>query len=245
MQAEYVQAYAELYQRHWWWRAREALVLDEIRRRAPAGGYGPILDIGCGSGLFFEKLRALGEPEGVEGDPLWRDYGPPGPGKVHYRFFDESFDEGRRYGLILMLDIVEHVERDDALLGHAVNLLAPDGVLLVTVPAFLSAWTKHDELNLHKTRYTRASFAETARKAGMRLDKTRYFFQALYFAKLATRALETFRDAEPGIPQIPGEGLNRLLIRGARVEQALAAALPFGSSLMAIGGRLEPAASPF
>jgi SAM-dependent methyltransferase len=237
MQAEYVQVYAELYQRHWWWRSREELVLEEIRRRRPAGGYGPILDIGCGSGLFFERLREFGEPEGVEGDALWREHGPPGPGTVHYRMFDESFDEGRRYGLILMLDIVEHVERDDELLGHAVNLLSEGGVLLVTVPAFRSAWTRHDDLNLHKTRYTRQTFLETARKAGMSVDKTRYFFQSLYFAKLATRAAEAVWPAEPAVPGIPGGGLNDLLIRGARLEQKVAGGLPFGSSLMAIGGK--------
>ena len=239
MQAEYVQAYAELYQRHWWWRSREELVLEEIRRRRPEGGYGPILDIGCGSGLLFDKLREHGEPEGVEGDVLWRDHGPPGPGKVHYRMFDETFDEGRRYGLILMLDIVEHVERDDDLVRHAVNLLADDGVLLITVPAFLSAWTRHDDLNLHKTRYTRGTFLETARKAGMRVDQTRYFFQSLYFAKLATRAVEAVAPSEPGIPGIPGSGLNNLLIKGARVEQKLAGSLPFGSSLMVIGGKMR------
>ena len=237
MQAEYVQVYADLYQRHWWWRSRESLVLDEIRRRRPRAGYGSILDIGCGSGLFFERLREFGEPEGVEADPLWREHGPPGPGTVHYRMFDESFDEGKRYGLILMLDIVEHVERDDEILRHAVELLREDGVLIVTVPAFRSAWTRHDDLNLHKTRYTRASFLETARKAGMRVDQTRYFFQALYFAKLATRALESVRQAEPGVPAIPAAGFNSVLIGGARLEQKLAGRLPFGSSLMAVGGR--------
>ena len=71
----------------------------------------------------------------------------------------------------------------------------------------------------------------------MRVDRARYFFQSLYFAKLATRGIEAIRPGEPELPTIPGEALNRLLIRGALLEQKLAAWAPFGSSLIAVGGR--------
>src|SRR2546426_4518668 len=52
--------------RHWWWRARERLILDVLRRLRPGAGWSAILDVGCGDGLFFERLAEFGPVEGVE-----------------------------------------------------------------------------------------------------------------------------------------------------------------------------------
>jgi len=56
MDVAYARRYRELYERHWWWRAREHVILDTLRRIEPPGGFPSILDIGCGDGLFFDRL---------------------------------------------------------------------------------------------------------------------------------------------------------------------------------------------
>ena len=67
MDSDYGQRYRDLYERHWWWRAREGLVLREIARIRPPGGSWRVLDVGCGAGLFFDRLAGLGASvEGVE-----------------------------------------------------------------------------------------------------------------------------------------------------------------------------------
>src|SRR5436190_189838 len=66
--ATYAQEYRELYERHWWWRARERFILDELARLRPAAGWGAILDVGCGDALFFDALSRFGDVEGVEPD---------------------------------------------------------------------------------------------------------------------------------------------------------------------------------
>lgn len=240
MDREYVRVYSELYERHWWWRARETLLLDLIRRRCPEGGYGSILDIGCGNGLFFGKLREFGEPEGVEADPAWREFGRPSPAQVHYRVFDSTFQPEKRYGLILMLDLIEHLDDPAGALHHAVNLLTGDGKLIVTVPAFLQLWTSHDDLNHHVTRFTRGSFLPIARQAGMSIETMRYFFHWLFFAKAAVRLKESLaKPARPETPGIPPAWINGLLTTACEIENSLLAplAIPFGGSLLAIGGR--------
>ena len=66
MREDYALAYRRLYQEHWWWRAREALLVRELSRlRLPPSG-GRLLDVGCGDGLFFERLAEFGAVEGVE-----------------------------------------------------------------------------------------------------------------------------------------------------------------------------------
>ena len=74
MQTLYAQGYRAAWERHWWWRSREAFVLgwvEDLKR--DMGRPRPlILDVGCGDGLFFERLERLGDVIGLEADALPR-----------------------------------------------------------------------------------------------------------------------------------------------------------------------------
>jgi len=231
MDAEYARHYRDLYERHWWWRAREALVLRTIRRLRAGRGPGRILDVGSGDGLLFERLAELGEVEGIEPDASLLGPGSPHRARITVAPFDERFRPGHRYALVLMLDVLEHLPDAVGALRHARSLLEPDGRLLVTVPAFQWLWTHHDELNRHYLRYTRATLREAAEEAGLRMEESRYFFHWTVPGKLAVRAKE--RVLGPGGPErVPAAPVNRALYLLSRAEQALR--LPFGTSLLAV-----------
>ena len=200
------------------------------------------MDVGCGSGLFFDKLQEFGQPEGVEADPAWQEFGQPGPGKVHYRFFDSTFQPEKRYGLILMLDLVEHLDDPVGALRHAISLLADNGKLIVTVPAFRQLWTSHDDLNHHVTRFTRKSFSAVGVQAGMHIEEMRYFFHSLFFIKAIVHWKEKLaRPARRETPAIPPGWINGILATASEIENSLLAPLatPFGGSLLAIGERAK------
>src|SRR5262249_6028833 len=63
--ADYAQSYRTLWERHWWWRAPEAVVLRWMRRLHARSPRTRILDAGCGDGLFFEKLQPFGDVDGL------------------------------------------------------------------------------------------------------------------------------------------------------------------------------------
>jgi hypothetical protein len=63
------------------------------------------------------------------------------------------------YGLITMLDVVEHRRMPAPLSVAPRALLEPAGTLLVTVPAFQALWTSHDDVNHHVQRFTRRTLA--------------------------------------------------------------------------------------
>ncbi|MFY3742898.1 class I SAM-dependent methyltransferase [Anaeromyxobacter sp. Red801] len=240
MERTYRDVYESLYREHWWWRAREALVLETARRLLPAApGSRAILDVGCGNGLLFDALAGLGDVEGVE--PAEDLVDPRGPHRrrIHVRQFDRGFAPPRRYGLVLMLDVLEHMDDPAGALNHAIGLLETGGLVIATVPAFRVLWTRHDDLNQHRTRFTRRSFRRLAQEAGLRVLEERYFYHWLFWAKLVARATErlTPGNAEPAIPRVPPAWLNRLLLLASRAEQRLArpVALPFGSSLLVVG----------
>ena len=242
MDSGYGARYRELFERHWWWRARERVILQALRAHRPAAGWRAVLDVGCGDGLFFDELSRLEGVTLVEGvEPAGALVSPDGPhrARIHVVPFDERFQPGRRYSLVLMLDVLEHLEDPAAALRHALELLEPDGVFLATVPAFMSLWTRHDELNHHYTRYDRRSFRALAASAGLRIADCRYFFRWTAVAKLATRLVESLAAGAPASPSIPPAAINRGLYGLSRMEERLLGALPvpFGSSLLVVGGR--------
>lgn len=246
MDAAYGARYAELYRRHWWWRVREAAILAELRRLRPPAGWRRILDVGCGDGLFFDRLAEFGEVEGVEPDTALLDPTGRWRAAIHAVPFDERFQPGNRFDVILMLDVLEHLVHPEAALQHAVRLLTPGGVVVITVPALQWLWTRHDDLNHHVMRYDRKSIRRLARAAGVRILRERYLFQWLVPVKLAVRALEAVRPARPELPGIPPGPINRLLRAITRLESevALRIPLPLGNSLLVSGVAADPRTRP-
>lgn len=244
MDSSYGVRYRELFERHWWWRARERVILDALGARQPREGWPSILDVGCGDGLFFDALAALPGARVVEGVESSAELvSPDGPhrGRIHVAPFDARFQPGRRYSLILMLDVLEHLPEPVAAMRHALSLLEPHGTLLVTVPAFMSLWTRHDDLNHHYIRYDERSFAALAEQAGLRIESLRYFFRWTFAAKLGTRLMERLVPGEPAPPAIPPRPVNAALYGLSRAEELLVGGLPlpFGSSLLAVGSAMR------
>ncbi|MEX1186478.1 MAG: class I SAM-dependent methyltransferase [Gemmatimonadaceae bacterium] len=233
MDERYITQYRHLYERHWWWRARERLLLHAIRRLVPNGVRARILDVGCGDGFFFDRLTAFGEVEGV--DPAASGSGPWAD-RIHVAPFDHSFQPGRRYSLILFLDVLEHLDRPEEALCTAAMLLDEGGSVLVTVPAFPQLWTRHDDLNRHRARYTSRTLTEMLTRAGFVVSEARYFFHWLAAAKVVVRTWERIMPGGAALPTVPPSAINRALEFGSLWESRLLAPLhlPFGSSLLAV-----------
>lgn len=237
MEADYTAAYARLYREHWWWRVREHIVLRKIREIRAGKPAARILDVGCGAGVFFDALEQFGDIQGVESDATavaqsgrWRRC-------IHVGQLDDSFDPGHSFDLILLLDVLEHIDRPEEVLRRAAELLAPDGRILATVPAFEWLWTSHDDLNHHLRRYTAPEMRTLLTRAGLTPVETRYLFQSLLLPKLAVRMREMLTSSASGIPRIPARLVNSALQTWYGLEHDIAGRLPFGSSVMAVARR--------
>lgn len=232
---EYAAAYRNLYERHWWWRARELLLLDEIDLHRPPEGWRRILDVGCGDGLFFDQLARFGDVWGVESDATLVPADSRHRARIHVGPFDAGYAPVERFDLVLMLDVLEHLPDPAGALRKAGALLEPDGRILITVPAFQALWTSHDDLNRHFVRYQRATLLAVAERAGLRVLSQRYFFHWLFPVKLGVRAVERLGRRSRVPASVPPAPLNDLLMRLSRAEQVTIGRLrlPFGSSLLA------------
>jgi SAM-dependent methyltransferase len=235
--SKYGEVYRELFEKHWWWRSRTELIIDKLHQIRPATGWKHILDIGCGDALFFDRLAEFGEVEGVEPSVDLVSSDNPYRNRVYLCPFDESFRPGKQYSLILLLDVLEHLPDPVGALKHAMSLLAPDGFILITVPAFMALWTNHDDLNHHLIRYTKQSFSDVARQSDLHVREGRYLYHWTFPVKLAVRAMEKIVRSKPEPPKIPIAWVNAALFWMSRFEQKTLSliSMPFGSSLMVVG----------
>ena len=224
--------YRQMYEKHWWFRMRELWLVRVLQRHQPSEGWGAILDVGCGDGLFFGELAKFGDVEGVE--PCGDIVNPANPyfHKIHIAPFDQNFQPGRRYHLILLLDVLEHLSAPDEALRLCRQLLLPGGTLLITVPAFKLAWTNHDVINHHVTRYRRATLP-LLRNAGFAVEESDYWFQWTFPVRLAQRLIEKVFHLRPKNPVIPVPIINRILCGLCSIEHSVLGPLrvPFGTTL--------------
>jgi len=228
-------------ERHWWYRGRRAVleaVLDGLA--VPAGAR--ILDAGCGSGRNMVELARRGAVTGVEpaaqslAIARARAVGTVLPGSLDepLPFTDAMFD------LVVALDVLEHVEDDEAALRELARVLVPGGRLLVTVPQYGWLWGEHDVLSHHHRRYTRSLLLGRAAAAGLRAERVTAF-NALLLAPIAVARLaqRVRRRAQPAsdLGRTPQGPVNAALERVLRAEAALirhGRDLPAGVSLLAV-----------
>ncbi|MBS1839270.1 MAG: class I SAM-dependent methyltransferase [Acidobacteria bacterium] len=234
MDFQYGKQYRDLYQKHWWWRAREAALVEFLRRTLQSNSQRNILDVGCGDGLFFDRLAEFGSVEGVEPDAHLISADGPHSSKIRVVPFDKEFLSSKKYGLLVMLDVLEHLEKPDEALDCAHSLLAMDGALLLTVPAFQSLWTNHDVINHHKIRYRRGTLFPLLEKAGFKVAESHYWYQWTVPAKFVIGAVQKVWPSQPDLPKIPPAWLNKILYGFTRLEQETVGAIgfPVGSTLM-------------
>jgi SAM-dependent methyltransferase len=248
MLESYGAIYARLYREHWWWRAREAIVLRAIRQAGLGpGGDRAILDVGCGDGLSFPALSAFGHVRGIEVDERLLD--PDGP--YRDRIFTEPLGDPRyddpswRFDLITALDVLEHIDDDRAAARAMVRMLRPGGLLVVTVPAFELLWDEHDEINHHHRRYTIARLRRVLRGIGLERVRLRYLFRGLFAPKLAVRLINLGRRRKVAQHGIPSPRVNAMMRRLCEAEDRVLARVPvpFGTSVLAVARR-EQARDP-
>jgi SAM-dependent methyltransferase len=241
MDIQYGLVYRDLYQRHWWWRTREAFLLRYLRSHNLARS-GHALDIGCGDGLLLDTLKELGcTPHGMEADDRLVSEETRKKHRIHIGILDSDFQPDQPYDLILMLDVLEHIEDDVQALQHVHRCLSPNGVLVITVPALPLLWTAHDDMNHHFRRYTGTTLKRVIDAAGLKTNVSRYFYNWLVPLKLMIRLKESVLGATSASPKVPGKFVNSLFAGISRLEHKVTSKiqLPVGTSLFAICKKAE------
>jgi SAM-dependent methyltransferase len=148
--------------------------------------------------------------------------------------------EDATFDLITCLDVIEHVPDDVVALRELLRVCRPGGFLLVTVPAYQSLWSLHDEANHHYRRYSRPSLRGAANAAGWRTQRMTAFNSVLLAPAAAVRVAQRRFGTHNGYTNDLDLGpawLNDALERPLALEAEWLSrghTLPMGLSLLAI-----------
>jgi SAM-dependent methyltransferase len=88
------------------------------------------------------------------------------------------------FDVILLLDVVEHVEDDLGFLKGLVDkALTPDGTILFSIPAWPHLFSNHDRFLKHFRRYTPKQAQDLLVNSGMKINQSGGIFHSLFLAR--------------------------------------------------------------
>ena len=239
MDPAYVAVHMEEDRSHWWFRGRLAVIIAALRRALPPRPV-RLLELGCGTGNVLAALSEFGEAVGMEahGDLTAAARAAGLDVRVGHLPDDLGVAPGWAE-VVLLLDVIEHVDDDVATLSAARAGVGEGGLLVVTVPAYRWLWSGHDEVLGHRRRYTAGELRVAVERAGFSVLRVSYFNTLLFPLLVAVRAWKRLRGDRDHDLRRPAAPLNWLLEQIFAFERYLVprVPLPFGASLLLIGRR--------
>lgn len=228
-------------QTHWWFRARRRIVWSLVERYVGSdrGQRLKICELGCGTGGNLIGAAQFHDVVGVECAPEALAYARRSLGdRVIFGRLPDGVDlPAASFDVVLLTDVLEHIEDDAASARTSLQLLRPGGIVVATVPAYQWLYSPRDAQHHHFRRYGRRQFAALWKQGGAETELLSYYntwlFPAAAVARLASKML---RRNERGDLRVPRAGLNSLLEKVMASEAQVLGRwqLPFGLSLISV-----------
>ena len=204
-----------------------------------------IWDIGAGGGAMVDRLGKRGiEVVSVEPLPEGAVAIASAGGEVFCSTLQELELPPNSIRAISLFDVLEHLDKPEELLREIHRILEPEGLLIITVPAFQSLWSAEDIALGHFRRYTKSSLAQLLGDEGYSLVTNNYLFASLVPLAFLIRTLPYILQRRKSSLEIlsrntsrlaPSPRINTLAAFVLRLEHRVSRRfhLPFGLSVLA------------
>jgi 2-polyprenyl-3-methyl-5-hydroxy-6-metoxy-1,4-benzoquinol methylase len=230
---------------NWWNVARRDIIFAMLEKFCPNLSAAQLLDIGAGTGSFLEECERRGiSAEGHDNSETAISFIRKSCASkaIKKKFPEDYWDSGEpKYDVVLLCDILEHVEKDRAALSVALNQVKQKGILLLTVPACKSMWSAYDVMAHHFRRYNLQEINELIQSTSATPMKISHFSTLLFPFMFTIRFMEArFLDHNKAKmeyrPHFVPPILNHFLRSIFKLEKFALERfnLPFGSSIIAV-----------
>lgn len=222
---------------HWWIRTRFKyvdLALENINSNEIK-----VLEVGCGTGQNLSYLRnesihkeRISQLVGIDLN-LPENFKRPDLGDRDQLLSSPNNLE-KDYDLLLLMDVIEHVEDPVGLINSYKGFLKKEGRILITVPAFQSLWSQHDVILEHVKRYDLDLLNEETALCHLKPRFTGYIF-ALFFpiVFILRKLLPDNKKVETDL-KLPNPLINGLCLFLGTLERKMGNPLPFGTSVVGV-----------
>jgi len=192
MKGDFEKKYHSVEENHWWFIGRREIILALAGKYFPDRKQIKILEIGCSGGPLLKLLVSQGYPQvfGIDisenAIQLCKERGFKDVflmDGVTPHFNSEEFD------LIIASDVLEHIQDDEKAIKEWKRVLKKEGIIICFVPALKVLWSKHDEDNEHRRRYTKKDLEAIFLKNDFKIIRFSYWNIALFLPTLFYRFL--------------------------------------------------------
>jgi SAM-dependent methyltransferase len=245
MEENFEKKYHDVETNHWWFKSRRKYLID-LLKNIPKDS--KILDIGCSSGVLLKDLENLGfDPDNLFGIDISEKaiLNSKKNGLKNTFVMDaQNILLQEKFDAIIASDCLEHLENDEKALNNWKKLLNKNGKMYVFVPAYMSLWSYHDEVNMHFRRYTKNELSTKIQNENLEIIKSSYwnfflFVRVFIFRKIAS-LFNKNKSGESDI-QIGNPIINKLLLQLIIFENKLLKRVnfPFGVSTFCIAKKIN------
>jgi SAM-dependent methyltransferase len=242
--------YDELYrveQTHWWFQARRHIVWSLVARYHD--GFKSrrlkICELGCGTGGNLAAVADRHDVVGIECSPHALDYARRRLGKRVMRgsLPDDVDLPANTFDVVLLTDVLEHIEDDAASARAALRLLRPGGIVVATVPAYQWLYSPRDAHHHHFRRYSKRTFRSLWLRGDVETHVLSHYNTWLFLPAAAVRIASKLVGSKPvqGDLRVPPQLVNRMCRSLMQSERNLLGRfpMPFGLSLVAVVRKLR------
>jgi len=239
MKGELIRTEKDLEETYWWFVGRR-IILERVLCRF--GKHGRVaVDVGCGSGRNLQLLsRHADYVIGLDRSSTALELAAsqrPATARADGQAIPLASSS---VDLLSALDVLEHLDEDQRALEEFHRVLRPDGLLLLTVPAYRFLWSEHDEALMHRRRYVASELHMKLARAGFRVLKRTYAVFFMFFPIVFYRLFRGLVPKNPFSPKashvlLPAS-LNSFLIALLRLEAWMGGAInwPLGTSIVVL-----------
>ena len=230
----------EVESKHWWFTGRRCII-SSIISAMQLPKKSRILEVGCGTGGNLKMLSKFGELSSFERNS---EALKMAISKTNNQYSilsgwcpDNIPFQNQQFDLICVFDVLEHIDEDIQTLVNLKSLLAKDGQILITVPAYKWLFGPHDKFLHHKRRYSSRELRKKSEAAGLTPIKISYFNTLLFPIAILVRLLDRIWGSTNGVgTKVPNPFLGACLHNIFTIEKHLLkyCNIPFGVSLMSI-----------
>lgn len=243
MEENFEKKYHDVETDHWWFKSRRKYLID-LLKKIPKDS--KILDVGCSSGVFLKDLENLGfNIDNLYGIDISEKaiLNSKRNGLINTFVMDaQNIILSEKFDVIVASDCLEHLKDDIKAIKNWKNLLKKDGEMYVFVPAFMSLWSYHDEVNMHFRRYTKQELKTKIENEDLEIIKSSYWnfflFVPVYIFRKISSLFNQKKSSESDIT-IGNLLINKALLQLLLFENKLLKSVnfPFGVSTFCIAKR--------
>jgi len=198
--AKYFADLVELEEGHFWFSARNRLIIWALGKYCP--GLRSFLEIGCGTGYVLSGIANAFPGTQLHGSEIFSaglNYAAARQPKIAFMQMDaRNIPFVDEFDAIGAFDVLEHIKQDEQVLVQMHQALKPGGIMLLTVPQHPWLWSSVDNYSLHVRRYSAKELQVKVRASGFRILHSTSFISSLLPVMLLSR-LAKRRGGEKGI----------------------------------------------